>query len=229
MKERSLMSSNHNTENLEILLYPKGPKGTTFVPNITEDGTISWNNEGGLENPEEVNVRGTTFTPSVTPEGDISWTNDKGKENPETVNVRGATFTPSITEDGILSWENDKGLENPQTLDVMGATFLPSLDDEGNLSWTNNKGLPNPETVNIKGMPGFEFIIVEALPTVGSDEVMYFVPNGGNAGNAYDKYVWLSDINAYELVSTKEIESYSKTEVDELIDALCLSFIYMHQ
>ena len=34
------------------------PKGATFVPSVSEDGVISWTNDGGLENPAEVDITG---------------------------------------------------------------------------------------------------------------------------------------------------------------------------
>lgn len=30
--------------------------GTTFIPSISEDGVLSWTNDGGLENPVPVNL-----------------------------------------------------------------------------------------------------------------------------------------------------------------------------
>ena len=36
----------------------KGDDGVTFTPSVTADGTMSWTNNGGLANPEPVNVRG---------------------------------------------------------------------------------------------------------------------------------------------------------------------------
>lgn len=35
-----------------------GENGVTFVPSVSEDGIISWSNDGGLENPESVNIKG---------------------------------------------------------------------------------------------------------------------------------------------------------------------------
>lgn len=37
---------------------PKGDPGATFTPSVSEDGTLSWTNDGGLENPEPVNIKG---------------------------------------------------------------------------------------------------------------------------------------------------------------------------
>lgn len=33
-------------------------KGATFTPAVSEDGVLSWTNDGWLENPEPVNVKG---------------------------------------------------------------------------------------------------------------------------------------------------------------------------
>lgn len=35
-----------------------GSNGVTFTPTVSEDGTISWTNDGELDNPESVNIRG---------------------------------------------------------------------------------------------------------------------------------------------------------------------------
>lgn len=35
-----------------------GTPGATFIPSVSEDGVISWTNDGGLENPAPVNIKG---------------------------------------------------------------------------------------------------------------------------------------------------------------------------
>lgn len=35
-----------------------GKDGTTFIPNISEAGWLSWTNTGGLPNPKPVNLKG---------------------------------------------------------------------------------------------------------------------------------------------------------------------------
>lgn len=37
---------------------PQGEKGTTFIPTISDEGVLSWTNDGGLENPEPVTIIG---------------------------------------------------------------------------------------------------------------------------------------------------------------------------
>lgn len=36
----------------------QGPKGDVYTPSISSDGILSWTNDGGLENPDPVNVIG---------------------------------------------------------------------------------------------------------------------------------------------------------------------------
>lgn len=49
----------------------RGESGTTFTPQIAENGNLSWKNDGGLENPETVNIMG--------PKGERGETGSDGK------------------------------------------------------------------------------------------------------------------------------------------------------
>lgn len=72
-----------------------GARGITFTPVVDGKGNISWSNDGGLENPQTVNItgpkgdKGTTFVPSVDADGNLSWSNADGIANPETINIKG--------------------------------------------------------------------------------------------------------------------------------------------
>ena len=35
-----------------------GKNGTTFTPSVSQDGVLSWTNDGGLKNPDEVSIKG---------------------------------------------------------------------------------------------------------------------------------------------------------------------------
>lgn len=55
-----------------------GTDGTTFTPAVSEDGTLSWTNDGGLPNPEPVNIKGPpgsggSTVPSIPTGGIIIW------------------------------------------------------------------------------------------------------------------------------------------------------------
>ena len=124
--------------------------GVTFTPSISDDGVLSWTNNGGLENPKSLKINSITFTPSVNSDGVLSWTNDGGKENPASVKISGITYTPTVSSDGILSWTNDGGKINPSPIKVNGVTFTPSISSDGVLSWTNDGGKENPSDLTIR-------------------------------------------------------------------------------
>ena len=123
--------------------------GVTFTPSISDDGILSWTNDGGKDNPKPLKINSITFTPSVSADGVLSWTNDGNKPNPSPVKVSGVTFTPSISADGTLSWTNDGGKPNPSSIKINGVTYTPSISNDGVLSWTNDGGKENPQSLRI--------------------------------------------------------------------------------
>lgn len=44
-----------------------GINGSTFTPNVDENGIITWTNDGGLENPQSVNIKGVKGDNGITP------------------------------------------------------------------------------------------------------------------------------------------------------------------
>lgn len=52
-----------------------GIKGATFIPDVSSEGIISWTNDGGLPNPDPVNIMG--------PEGPQGPEGPKGPEGPQ--------------------------------------------------------------------------------------------------------------------------------------------------
>lgn len=142
--------------------------GTTFIPSVSDEGIISWTNDGGLPNPEPVNIKGPQgnigptgatgpqgntgpyFTPSLDDSGNLSWTNNGGLNNPTTVNIKG----PQGIQ-GIQGPQGETGATGPQgEQGEQGYYFTPSVNNDGDLSWSNNGNLQNPSTVNIKGPQG---------------------------------------------------------------------------
>lgn len=96
-----------------------GARGITFTPVIDSKGNISWSNDGGLENPQTVNITG--------PQGDTGAKGDAGPqgEKGEVGDVgpkgdKGTTFIPSVDTDGNMSWSNTDGIVNPETVNIKG-------------------------------------------------------------------------------------------------------------
>lgn len=195
-------------QNLSWFFMPGGVEGsgdgTTFIPSVSQDGVISWTNDGDLPNPTPVNIKGPQgdagptgdtgpqgavgpyFTPSVDSSGDLSWTNNGGLVNPSTINIKGPQGAQGIQ--GIQGPQGETGAQGPQGLQgEPGYYFTPSVSDTGDLSWTNNGNLENPTTVNIKGpqgAQGVQGIQGEQGPQGEKGEVgYYFTPNVDESGN----------------------------------------------
>ena len=89
----------------------KGADGVTFTPSIDENGVLSFTNNGGLENPNPIDIKGdngVTFTPSIDTDGYLSFTNNGNLENPEPIKVLG--------QDGA---DGKDGID--------GTTYIPSI------------------------------------------------------------------------------------------------------
>ena len=52
-----------------------GGDGTTFIPSVSNDGIISWTNDGGLPNPNPVNIKG--------PQGETGNVGPQGPQGPQ--------------------------------------------------------------------------------------------------------------------------------------------------
>ncbi len=68
----------------------KGEKGATFTPEVSAQGVLSWANDGGLENPDAVNVKGPQGEPG--PKGDTGGPGPQGADG-VTPNVQAGTTT----------------------------------------------------------------------------------------------------------------------------------------
>lgn len=71
------------------------PKGTTFTPAVAENGDISWTNNGGLDNPQTVNIKGATgATPNIVANATV----DENVGVPEVSVVKtGTAENPTLT------------------------------------------------------------------------------------------------------------------------------------
>lgn len=58
-----------------------GEDGATFIPNVSEEGIISWTNDKGLENPEPMNIRGPKG--ETGPQGEQGPQGETGEQGPQ--------------------------------------------------------------------------------------------------------------------------------------------------
>ena len=121
------------------------PVNIYFTPEVSEEGIISWTNNGGLENPEDVDIKGDSiyFTPSIDEETTVlSWTNNGDLENPEPVRltVPVGLFSANSRQDGtanvaripIINADGEhKGVKpNNYFLPIFTSTFIDTNIDE---------------------------------------------------------------------------------------------------
>ena len=184
--------------------------GVTFTPSISDDGVLSWTNDGGKENPKPLKINSITFTPSVSSDGVLSWTNDGNKPNPSPVKVSGVTFTPSISADGTLSWTNDGGKPNPSSIKINGVTYTPSISNDGVLSWTNDGGKENPKSLSIRN---------GVSPTIEVSDIQ--------GGHRVTIKSWSGDYETGSLVTQTFDVKDASIDTSETVTAMLNNLIYL--
>lgn len=116
-----------NSKSSETTPGEPGPKGTTYTPSVSADGVISWSNDGGLENPEPVNIKG--------PKGDDGHTTQKNVDYFDGEDGKPGKDGTSVTH----SW-------NGTTLTVTSASGTSSA---------NLKGATGDDGKDAYDMPGY--------------------------------------------------------------------------
>lgn len=83
------VSSNIVETESDSLIGTPGIDGVTFTPSVSQEGIISWTNNGGLSNPTPINIKGEK--------------GDKGDISSDTINsIKVVDSLPVIEEDGVL-------------------------------------------------------------------------------------------------------------------------------
>lgn len=133
----------------------KGDNGITFVPSVSSEGVISWINDGGLSNPDPVDIKGPTGDDALVYSEVLTWSNVSG--DPAPVDVYsfaddGSRFNriPKLNETwtGVMVYYSDA--DNTKTKDVFVATFKISGVSDGmyNSLLINKKSVMPPLTTD---------------------------------------------------------------------------------
>lgn len=123
----------------------KGATGAVYFP-VLKDGILSWVNNGGLPNPEPIDVKTIIAVGAQGIQGIQGADGKRGEKGAP--GVRGLGGETGAT--GKNGKDGEKGADGKD-----GATFKPLYDEQnGVLSWTNDGGLQNPPSVSIKGKDG---------------------------------------------------------------------------
>lgn len=169
---------------INFLLGPPTPSEVIFTPHVSEDGTLSWTNDGGLPNPDPVNIMG--------PPGESPVQSVNGKT--------GAVVLTSVDIGlGNVANERQYSANNPPPYPVtsvagkVGAiSLLPSDVGLGSVANERQYSAQNPPPYPVTSVNGKTDTVVLAAADVGalSDsveiktihiEVPYTAPASGNA------------------------------------------------
>lgn len=101
---------------------PIGPQGYTYTPAVSEEGVISWTNDGSLPNPSPVNITGPQGQPGETPDITVGTVETLDPDQDATANITGET--PNLT----LNLGIPKG--QPGQEDVLELLETITVDDE---------------------------------------------------------------------------------------------------
>lgn len=77
---------------------PEYADGTTFTPSVSEDGDLSWTNDGGLDNPTTVNIKGADGAPGADGQDGATGADGQGGADgadglTTAISLEGETFT----------------------------------------------------------------------------------------------------------------------------------------
>lgn len=121
-----------------------GVRGITFTPVVDSRGNISWSNDGGLENPQTVNITGPQGRHGAKgdtgPRGEKGEAGDAGPKGD-----KGTTFVPSVDTDGNISWSNTDGITNPETVNIKGPKGDRGSDATVPIATTETLGKVKPD------------------------------------------------------------------------------------
>ena len=94
----------------------RGKPGAVFVPTVSPEGVVSWSNDGGLKNPETVNIKG--------PKGDKGDTGEKGEQGTQGPPGQPGADAPQINDAIITD-------ANPWSAKKIVDTLAPPLEASG--------------------------------------------------------------------------------------------------
>ena len=88
-----------------------GSSGVTFTPSVDASGNLTWTNDGGLANPDAVNIRGPQGARGETgPQGETGAEGPAGAEGPQgPAGADGGYYQPGISTEGLLTWTPSRG------------------------------------------------------------------------------------------------------------------------
>ena len=175
-------------------VFLKGEDGATFIPEVSEEGVLSWTNDKSLENPEPVSIKG--------PVGPAGAQGQKGETGPQ--GIQGPKGDKGDKGDrgerGIQGEKGDKGDTGPKgDKGDKGDQGIQGIRGEkGETGATGATGATGPQgeqgPKGDRGDPGaVRFIVVTELPYPGEEGAIYLLYSFQTPLNQYDEYIFHND------------------------------------
>lgn len=139
-----------------------GKPGVTFTPSVSEDGTLSWTNDGGLENPAPVTIKGSSGSGVYI-----------GAEEPTDSNVN-----VWIDTDEEVSTEDSDFIPVPTTAEVGQTIVVKAVDENGKPTEWETADLPS-------GGGGAEWKKIASVSVVPNDGVAKYILDKDENDNSF--------------------------------------------
>lgn len=184
----------------EIITGARGDKGAVFIPAVSEDGIISWSNNGGYDNPQSISIKGPKGDKGPTgaqgiqgPKGEKGATGAQGAVGPQgpkgDKGATGAQGPQGIQgEKGEKGDKGDKGERGPQG--IQGPQGL-----QGEQGPQGEKGDPGPQ-----GERGANGTSVTILGSKQSEDELPLDNNSNGDGYIINGYLYVWDGNSWSNV-----------------------------
>ena len=164
-----------DTVNFEDI--PSGVSGYTFLPNVSEEGIISWTNNGGLPNPTPRDITGPQGEQGI--QGEQGVQGEQGFSPTITTEELDEYYAVTITdvnhsetiniEKGAKGEKGDPGPQGPQGIQGETGPQGPQ-GEQGPQGATGQTGAQGPAGQNgADGADGFSPIITETATAAGYD------------------------------------------------------------
>ena len=205
-----------------------GADGVTFYPAVSEDGDLSWSNNGGLENPETINIRGPQGIPGE--KGDIGKQGVQGPQGEQGIQgVQGPQGEAG--PQGERGLQGERGEQGVKGDPGFSPTFSIKENTEDSYVITITDADGSYDTPNLKGKNGeVQAAEFEALGTEVAGIVDRVTTLEGNDDQLGDQVQAMqADVNglktgiankadkANTLAGYGITNAYTKAEVDAMI------------
>lgn len=130
----------------------------------------------------------------------------------------------SVSSDGTisvsaLSWANISGKPTKLSEFTNDSAFITkAVSDLTNYYKKSEVYTQTEVNTLIAGITGISIEVVTALPTTGTNGVIYLVAHSHGTNDAYDEYVWVASKSAFEKIGSTDIDLsgyWSKAELVE--------------